>query len=192
MALVLGIDPGFNGAFAVYDDETRRIVGDIIDMPIWFQAVGKRKRKRLDTMAVADLFDTYQMMGVELIVMENVGGRAREGGSGSFQFGYGVGVVYMAAFYSGVPIDTVLPATWKQMMNVPGKAKADDSAIMQRANEMFPEDRDKFSGPRGGKRLDRAEAAMLAKFGADRVLPTMQKKGDIELRIAYSHADTGG
>ena len=70
--LILGIDPGSSGAFAVYDTESRRLVGPVQDMPTWYQVVGKRKRPRLDAMAIADMFDEFQVMGVELIVMEAV------------------------------------------------------------------------------------------------------------------------
>ena len=55
--LILGIDPGSSGAFAVYDTESRRLVGPVQDMPTWYQVVGKRKRPRLDAMAIADMFD---------------------------------------------------------------------------------------------------------------------------------------
>ena len=191
MTLVLGIDPGSSGAFAVYDTSSRSLVGEVYDMPIWYQTVGKRKRKRVDALAIADLFDEFEVMGVELIVMEAVGGRSGESGSGSFVFGYGVGITYMAAFYSGIVIETVPPQTWKQVLNVPGKSKADDSAIMARANELFPQDREKFKGPRGGKRIDRAEAAMIAKFGGDVILQTLDPNADVELRLAYANADTG-
>lgn len=191
MTLVLGIDPGSSGAFAVYDTASRALVGEVYDMPIWWQTVGKRKRKRVDALAIADLMDEFEVMGVELIVMEAVGGRGGESGSGAFAFGYGVGVLYMACFYSGIVIETVPPQTWKQILNVPGKSKADDSAIMARANELFPQDRDKFKGPKGGKKLDRAEAAMIAKFGGDVILDTLNPQKDVELRIAYAHADTG-
>lgn len=175
----------------MYDTESRALVGEVYDMPIWYQTVGKRKRKRVDAMAIADLFDEFEVMGVELVVMEAVGGRKGEGGSGSFVFGYGVGVLYMAAFYSGIVIETVPPQTWKQVLNVPGKSKADDSAIMQRANELLPKDRHKFKGPRGGMKLDRAEAGMIAKFGGDIILDTLNPNADVELRLAYANADTG-
>ncbi len=191
MTLVLGIDPGTSGALAVYDTGSRALVGEVYDMPIWYQTVGKRKRKRVDAMAVADLMDEFEVMGVELIVMEAVGGRKGEGGAGSFAFGYGVGILYMACFYSGIVIETVPPQTWKQVLNVPGKSKADDSAIMARADELFPSDRHKFRGTRGGKRLDRAEAAMIAKFGGDTILNTLDPAADVELRLAYANADTG-
>ena len=191
MTLVLGIDPGTSGALAVYDTQTRALVGEVYDMPIWYQTVGKRKRKRVDALAIADLMDEFEVMGCELIVMEAVGGRGGESGSAAFAFGYGVGILYMAAFYSGIVLETVPPQTWKQILNVPGKSKADDSAIMARANELFPKDRDKFKGPRGGTKLDRAEAAMIAKFGGDVILDTLNPQKDVELRIAYANADTG-
>jgi len=191
MTLVLGIDPGSSGAFAVYNTKTRTLVGDVIDTPTWFQTVGKKKRPRIDALAIADMFDTYVLMDVELVVMEAVGGRTGQSASAGFAFGYGVGITYMAAFYSGIVIETVPPQTWKQMLNVPGKSKADDTAILARADELFPHDRQQFRGPNGGKKIDRAEAAMIAKFGGDVILPTLQNTPGVELRLAYRAADTG-
>lgn len=191
MTLVLGIDPGSSGAFAVYDTQSRSLVGEVYDTPIWYQTVGKRKRKRVDALAIADLFDEFEVMGVELVVMEAVGGRKAQNAAHAFTFGYGVGIIYMAAFYSGIVIETVPPQTWKQVLQVPGKSKADDSAIMARADELFPKDRAKFRGVKGGKRIDRAEAAMIAKFGGDVILQTLDPNADVELRLAYANADTG-
>ena len=190
MTLILGVDPGAGGAFAVYCSETRTITG-IDDMPIWYQAVGKRKRKRVDALALAEMFDLYEMLGVELVVMEAVGGRTGQSASAGFVFGYGVGLIYMAALYSRIVIETVPPGTWKKAMNVPGKSKADDSAIIARADEMFPKHRDLFRGVRGGKKVDRAEAAMMAKFGADHVLHTMGRLEGDERKLISQNADTG-
>lgn len=188
MSLVLGIDPGASGAFAVYDSESQRLVS-VDDMPTWFQTVGKKKRPRIDALQVADMFDTFEMMGVKLIVLESVGGRPAQAAGAAFVFGYGVGLLYMAGIYSGIPLETTPPSIWKKIMNIQGKGKADDSAIMQRANEMFPEDRHMFVTARGGKRVDRAEAAMLAKYGADYVLRTVGTHTDVENRLTYRNAD---
>lgn len=192
MALVLGVDPGANGAFAVYDSVAQRIVS-IDDMPTWFQTVGKKKRKRVDGLALADMFDTYELMGIDLVVMEAVGGRPRQSASAAFVFGYGVGLIYMAALFSRIVIETVPPAEWKKLMNVPGKAKGSDDDIINRADELMPHDRALWRGPGGGKKVDRAEAAMMAKFGADFVLRTILENGttDDVLRIAYQNAETG-
>lgn len=189
MALVLGIDPGNKGAFAVYDNASRRIVS-VQDMPTWFQTVGKKKRPRIDALEIADMFDTFEMMGVELVVLEAVGGRPAQSASAAFVFGYGLGIIYMAGVYSRIPLETTPPATWKKLMNIQGKGKADDTALLQRAGEIFPEDRDKFFTERGGKRVDRAEAAMLAKYGADFVLPRMGKVEDVEYKLTYRNAET--
>lgn len=193
MSLVLGIDPGAHGAFAVYDTDSGRII-DVKDMPTWFQQVSRTKRLRVDPIGLAEIMDTYRMMGVTLAVMEAVGGRGKQPGSAGFVFGYAVGMVYMSMIYNSFAIETVIPATWKKLMNVPGKQKADDTAIAQRAEEIFPHDRAFFRGERGGKKIDRCEAAMLAKFGADFVLKTLQQPtGDLLVDMAYHNrdADTG-
>lgn len=189
MTIVLGIDPGASGAFALYDTATLRLAGDIVDMPTWFQQVGRNKRLRLDPIAIAEYFDNLTYLNVELIVMENVGGRAKQSASAAYTFGYGTGMLYMAAIYTRIPIETVLPQTWKKQLNVPGKQKADDSAIMARANELFPHDRAQFYGARGGKRVDRAEAAMMAKYGGDYLYPSVKDAVDIE--TLARNADTG-
>lgn len=190
MTLILGVDPGASGAFAIYDTVSRRIVS-MEDMPVWYQTVGKAKRKRVDGLALADQFDTYSMMGVELVVMEAVGGRPRQSASAAFVFGYGIGLIYMAALYSKIVIETVPPAAWKKLMNVPGKQNGSDDDILARADELFPEDRHLFRGDRGGKKIDRAEAAMMAKFGAEHVWHTLGQFTDAELRLAYQNAATG-
>lgn len=190
MTLILGVDPGASGAFAVFDNVTQRLVS-IDDMPVWYQTIGKKKRKRVDALAMADMFDTYELMGVELVVMEAVGGRPRQSASAAFVFGYGVGLIYMAALYSRIVIETVPPASWKKIMNVPGKQNGSDDDIINRADELFPHDRALWRGERGGKKVDRAEAAMMAKFGADHVLHTLGQTTDAEFRLAYQNADTG-
>lgn len=199
---VLGVDPGGHGAFAIYNTDTRRI-SYIADMPIWHQAVGKKKRRRVDAIALAEMFELFDVFGIDLMVMEQVGGRTGQSASAGFVFGYGVGLIYMCALYNRFIIETTPPASWKRIMNVPGKKDADDSAIIARADELFPNDRGLWRGPQGGRLVDRAEAAMIAKFGADRVLPTMAHrqhdaegvqvnsgwKSDYAFRVA--NADTG-
>lgn len=191
MTLVLGIDPGANGAFAIYDTDTRRIV-DMEDIPIWHQTVGKRKRKRIDMYSMAELFEKYELLGVEIAIMEAVGGRTGQGAAAGFVFGYGVGLIYACAFYTKLVVETIPPATWKRTMNVPGKEKADNSAIIARADELFPLDRAMFRGKQGGLKVDRAEAAMMAKYGAEHLL-SLRGLDSVEdyQRMAAERADTG-
>lgn len=198
MAYVAGIDPGTNGAIAIYDTATRRVV-DVHDLPFWFQTVGKKKRKRLDPVALSELIELMPLLGVELVVMEAVGGRPRQSASAGFVFGYTVGLIYMACMFSGLMVETVPPTRWKKMLNVPGKAgskskeekKQAEGDIINRVNELFPLDRSLFRTERGAYRMDRADAALLAKFGGDHVLPTMGPITDVELKLAYTNGETG-
>lgn len=192
MTLVMGIDPGGEGAFAIYDTDTLKIVGDIWDMPIWYQTVGKARRKRVDALAVADIMDTASLMGVDMVVMEAVGGRKSQNAAHAFTFGYGVGIIYTAVIYQGLVLDTVPPSTWKQKMNVPGKTKAHDSAIVAKAEELFPDARRQFKGPKGGCKVDRAEAAIIAKYGGDIMLGNYKPYDVQATRDKYRNADTGG
>lgn len=189
MTLILGIDPGAHGAFVVYDSQTRTIM-DIKRMPTWTQQVGKTKRLRVDPIELASMFEVYEMIGVQLVVMEAVGGRGKQPGSAGFVFGYGVGLVYMCTVFKQMPVETIAPQTWKAFMRVPGKMKADESAIVQRACELFPLNRDAFKGPRGGPLADVAEAAMLAMFGGDHILKSQVVTKDVAYDLVYRQKQT--
>lgn len=191
MSLIIGIDPGITGAIALYETNSMRIVG-MYDMPFWYQTVGKKKRKRIDHVGLMELFQTLNLLGADLAVMEAVGGRPRQSASGGFVFGYSVGLIYSELMHSRIMIETVKPQVWKKILRVPGKTKGTDDDIIQRADEFFPHDRHLYRGVKGGKKIDRAEAAMLAKFGGDHVLPTLGPiTDDNEWFVAYQQADTG-
>lgn len=186
MTLILGVDPGAHGALVLLDSLTNRIV-HVEDMPTWQQQVGRTTRTRVDPMLLSEIIDTFRMMGATLAVVEEVGGFGKQPGNAMFTFGYAAGLLYMALVYNSFAIEMTPPQTWKRLMNVPGKAKADDSAILQRAYQMFPEDKHWFTGPRGGARIDRAEAAMLARFGAEYVL----KERDTIMRLSQDFTIKG-
>lgn len=173
MALILGVDPGLGGAFAVYDTDTRSLI-HVADMPTWFVTVNKKKRKRMDSIALAELFDFYQLLGIDMMVIEEVGGRPKQSASSAFSFGFVVGQVYAKGFESRFVLETVAPQQWKKILKIPGKKvkeggdkKLNEGMIKKRISELFPTDLDKFKGPMGGWNMDRADAACLAKFGGD-------------------------
>lgn len=193
---VLGIDPGNNGALATYDQDSKRIL-EIIDMPTWLMTVNRKQRKRVDAVALWEFFEYQKMVGCELVMVEAVGSRRKE--SGGVTRGYGLGLIFMACIGLKLPIETVQPAVWKKFMHVPGKKDmegkkgvAADAMIVNRANEMLPEWRDSFRGPKGGYRVDRAEAAMLAKYCGDYQLRVPNRPFlSVETVLAYQHAETG-
>jgi hypothetical protein len=175
MALVMGIDPGAGGAIAMYDTMQRRCVR-VIDMPHWYVTVGKskKKRKRLDAIAIASEFDLAVLMGVELCVMERVNGLPGQSASAAFAFGVGVGQLVQALVDASIILETVPPLHWKRIMKVPGKNVKDyNQEIVGIAQQYMPADAEKFIGARGGLCVDRAEAAMIAMYGGDHVLPSL-------------------
>lgn len=183
MIRVMGVDPGLGGALAIYGEDASLCIWD---MPTFDMTVGKRKRRRVDALELADMIEIAKRdLGVKLVVIEAVGGRPKQSASGGFVFGYTVGLLYMACVINRLAIETIPPVTWKRMLRVP----VDDEGIINRANEMMPQHTALWRGARGGAKHDRAEAAILAKFGLEHVLHSVRK--DSEYRMVYRNADTG-
>jgi len=169
--LVLGIDPDLHGALALYDGA--KCLG-IFDMPIWHLTVGKTKRPRLDTVESGNIIQFCYDLGVELAVLEEVNGRPKQAATANFVQGYTLGVIYAQVTGAKIPCEAVPPTVWKRVMRIKGKRgesgdKDQIDEIMARADELFPDERQRFRGPRGGKMHGRAEALLLAKFGCEYV-----------------------
>lgn len=171
----------------IYDRKSDYL--EAFDIPTYMQTVGKKKRPRLDVPALHDLFDYAKLMGCELAIIEQVGGRPKQSASAAFVFGYVAGVLMDACFVSRIPVETVAPNTWKKLLRVPGGKAADDEMIMKRADDMMPTHCQKWRGPNGGRKLDRAEAAMLAYYGETFALDSIDPtKLDAEYRLVYQNA----
>lgn len=166
----IGADPGATGALALYADG---ILLDVRDMPTYTAIVNKTERKRIDAHALIELFELWRMAGAHLALLEDVGGRKKQSAVNGFNFGFGAGVLYAALVAAQIPIDYVTAQRWKTVMRVPGKAGGGAEArqalsqIEHRAKECFPAQTQLFYGERGGKRIDRMEAALIAKYAAD-------------------------
>lgn len=190
MALVAGLDPGVGGAIAVYDTVSRHI-SFVEDLPYWYEAVGAKKRKRLDKVALQELCDNLYAIGVELIVMEAVGGRPGQSASAAYSFGFAVGLIYSSLFTAKIVIESIPPARWKKALGVPGKANGKGKSekqeahgsIIAKVDQIFPHNRELFRTPRGKFLMDRADAALLAKFAGDHIYATMPAGGDVEAKL---------
>lgn len=173
--MIVGVDPGLKGALALYDYRTGAL--QCTDMPTWSYEIGNGMKSRVDPIALLEWFELAKLAGAELVVIEHVGGRPQQSASSGFTFGYAVGLVYMACVATHIAIETVNPTMWKKELHVPGKKNdPKNEGIMLRACEIFPNYRAEFHGKNGGKRVDRAEAAMLAHYGHKYVLPYYNKE----------------
>lgn len=157
----IGVDVGLNGAMAFYDHD--RGIMEIEDMPTYRVTVNKTKRQRVDDLALLRYFEMASLKGADRVVIELIGSRPNN--QGMFVMGVCYGLVRMACISARLPIDEVPPQTWKKILRVPGGPQADDEMIMKRADDMLPAYSALWRGPKGGRLLDRAEAAMLSYYG---------------------------
>jgi hypothetical protein len=159
--LIMAIDPGNKGAMAYY--ETTGTLISIKDMPVREIKVGNKNRIQIDAMALYTIFSDASLMGVEMVVMEQIGGRPRQSAPAAFTLGHGVGMIYMACVACGLRITQIPPQVWKRKL----KVSTDDESIAKRADELLPGHGHLWRGPKGGVLHDRAEAAMIAVYYSD-------------------------
>lgn len=154
---VLGVDPGFSGALSIIDPLMKRVVL-VLDMPLRPVSCGK---KAVDPAELVKSLEPYSKK-IAFAVIEEVGPRPEEGVSSVFRFGYGAGTVLGVLVAMGLPVFFVKPEIWKSLLNL----SRDKSRSLNLASQLFPEDAP-YLWPLK-KHHDRAEATLLANFGAER------------------------
>lgn len=143
--MILGVDPGKNGAFALLHDN-----GDFVsvhDMP----SVGKL----VSASQVADLMSSLGVGSGVTTVIEDVSSSPQMGVTSAFSFGRSKGIVEAVAASAGHRLVYVSPAMWKRNM----KLSKDKGAAREMAMERWPEHRDLFKRVKDD---GRAEAALIA------------------------------
>lgn len=146
-----GIDPGADGALAfLWPTEGLLLVEN---MPVVREAGTSRTFTYVDGEKLTDLVRRHQP---GLAYLERVHAMPRDGAVGAFSFGDNYGTVKGVHAALGVPVHRTEPATWKANMGV----RADKSTSVARAKVLFPGCSAFFT------RADRAEAALIALYGA--------------------------
>jgi hypothetical protein len=158
--MTLGIDPGLDGAVALYDGVNVRIW----DMPtLQLGKRGKAKRK-VDRHELFRLVARLAQADVALAAVEDVGGKRRQSASASCNFGKNAGYAEMAVIASGLRILDVSPVTYKtHHFRIPSSPDRKERKRLARAKatELMPAAARYFSlkGDDG-----RAESALLALY----------------------------
>jgi crossover junction endodeoxyribonuclease RuvC len=150
--LILGIDPGLNGAVALVDLLSGELV-EVGDVPV-LQLNSKRE---FDVYRFAGLIDCYASR-IEGGWIERVWSFPGEAGSLSFQFGAVYGALRGVVCANFIPLHDVPPATWKKAMGV----KGDKDESRQAASLLWPRLSDQWPAK---KHHGRAEAALIAAYG---------------------------
>jgi crossover junction endodeoxyribonuclease RuvC len=153
--IVLGIDPGLDGAFAFWDGEYRI---SVFDMPTLRLKRGKSEKREIDLVALAHLLDLNK---ADRAFVERVGPMPKQGVSSSFNFGMGYGAVrgLLAAHF--IPTTLVTPQSWKKHHGI--RTGAGKDASRAKASEILPHYGREWTRVKDD---GRAEATLIALYGA--------------------------
>jgi len=153
---VVGVDPGNKGAFALFDSETNSM--SVIDVPI-FRYETTKARTKIDAYGVTSILRHYSP---DHVYIEEVFSSPQMGVTSAFNFGNGKGMLEGVCAALDLPLTMVKPTQWKREMRIP----ADKKAAVMRASQLMPKLAHHFRGPRGAAMDGRAEAGLLAIYGA--------------------------
>lgn len=157
MALnVLGIDPGLNGALAMWDGKELTL----LEIPT---AKSTGRGNEVIWPLLNEQWDAA-FFWADHVFMERVGARPGQGVSSMFKFGLVFGGLHGMIAAKLLPLTLVTPVAWMAEMQV-GRGSKEASVI--RATQLFPTYASRFRGPKGGRKDGVAEAALIAKYGFD-------------------------
>jgi len=146
--IVWGIDPGLNGALALFSPEDHGI--EIFDMPI----MEVKKKRTIVPALVADILRQHPAP----IFIEQVNAMPNQGVTSMFNFGKGFGILLGVAAGLQMQVTTVTPLVWKRALKVPsGK-----DGSRERATQLLPAFAQKFARKKDD---GRAEASLISYYG---------------------------
>lgn len=141
--IILGIDPGKNGALALLDTDARRVT--VHDMPG----------------TTAELHELVAgLPPIRVCVLEKLHAGPSMGRTTVATMFEGYGVLKGALAWRSIPVRDVRPGKWKPSIGV----SADKNSSRQKASEVFPDDAPLFARVKDD---GRAEASLLALYGLE-------------------------
>jgi crossover junction endodeoxyribonuclease RuvC len=152
--VVVGIDPGQVGAYAVLDSEGGCLVDDL---PVFHVKSGKSTRSELDPVQLANVLGSIAST-LDHVFMEKVAARPGQGVTSMFRFGYASGLIHGVVAGLSVPFSWVTPQVWQRTARV---SSAPDAA-RQRACELYPQVAKALTL---AKHQHRADALLIAHWG---------------------------
>lgn len=172
---VVGVDPGISGAVAVYDTVG---ASDAIDLP----TIGEGPGEMLDAKI---LLKTILVWCPDIIICERAQSMPEDGASRAFKYGKGFGQLLAVVQITGVPWTLVSPRAWKKFFNL----SKDKELSRQLALRTFPDLHEKLKFKYTHQR---AEALLIAKYGAIDEPATKKKRDKASQQIDLEDAISGG
>jgi len=151
--IILGIDPGINGAVALYDTGSNTIV--TTGYPHKTEPYKKTTRKIIDGITLHRYLSAF---AIDEVWMEKVNAFGM-GRTSAFRFGEANGVAIGVISALGLSINFVTPQKWKYHFALDN----DKARSRELAQQFWPDAADQFARV---KDTDRSEAALIAMYGA--------------------------
>lgn len=166
--LVIGIDPGLSGAYAVVTADGNGF--DVQPLPV----IGAGNRREIDARTLADaLLYLRTLSPIALAVVEEVAARPGQGVVSMFTFGRGVGTIHGVLSALRVPIEVVKPQVWQRAILpslAPTVRKEDRKAALKQnaiayATKRYPSLKLRATAKSKTDHDGMADAICLAEFG---------------------------
>lgn len=155
--VVLGVDPGFTGALALYNPDQQTLI--IGDMPTTQRRMSSNKiRTELNISALLHWLDLHLPSANVVAWVEDPHALPKQGITSAFRFGQVCGAIQTALLAYHIPLHLVPPATWKKAMGL----SADKVGCQHKASQLLPAHAHLWPLK---KHDGRAEAALLAWYG---------------------------
>lgn len=152
---ILGIDPGFTGAIALYDPVAKQPV-DVWDTPL----IQTGMNREVDLVELSKRMKAVGNLGVKLCVIERVGSMPNQGLQSTFKFGQTFGILAGMVAAQNIPILYVIPAVWKAHMGL----GSDKKESIDKCKTLFPKSAEWLYMK---KHDGRAEAILLSFLGSE-------------------------
>ena len=152
--IIIGVDPGINGAISIV--ENKKIL-DVYDTPTMID--GKKNKRQINSAQVSNIFKERLNLNKEVIVVvEQVNAMPGQGVTSMFNFGQSFGVIKGICAALNIPIHFVRPAKWKKHFNL---IKTNKDASRTKVIESYPKISSKLHRK---KDSNRADAILIALY----------------------------
>jgi len=159
--MIIGIDPGAAGAIAVLSNDASKII-DIFDMPM----LKEGSKNIVNSAFLHYTLKSYieQSQSSNAVFIERVRPVANSGAQAGFAFGRNYQACITAATCLGLRVELVEPKAWKSEYKLKGGKEQKESS-RAKAVQLYPSECHYFERK---KDADRAEAVLIARYGAFR------------------------
>ena len=155
--IIIGIDPGINGAISII--ENKKII-EVYDTPTMID--GKKNKRQINGAQVTNIFKERLNGEKEVVVVvEQVNAMPGQGVTSMFNFGQSFGVIKGICSALSLPIYFVRPTKWKKYFNL---IKTNKDASRTKVIQVYPEISSKLSRK---KDSNKADAILIARYFND-------------------------